>query len=176
MTAMGYTEKGVYIPLEDPSKTVVFVPSQPLTRIPTAENLENLTFLENPKGLVILPPGLGLADLIRRQLGAQFKELGLEKLSIRLPRVLIEDLEIAQDFDMQVDRNFVRFKLRESVYSQLCSRLRESTKISSSLGCPICSAMACIIAQVSEKPVLFEENLFKEDGRTVVSSYRILEA
>ncbi len=174
MTALGYTEKAVYIPSENQDTTRIFVPSKPLTRIPRPESLEKETFTRNPDGLVIFPPGLELANLIGRQLG-EFKGLGLGKLGIRLPKLLIEDLEIVEDFDMQVDGSIVRFKLVKSIYSELCKKLRGSTSIRS-LGCPICSAIACILAQASGKPIAFEEDTFSDDGRTVVSTYRILGA
>ncbi len=116
-----------------------------------------------------------MARLIERQLGVEFKGLGLEKISIRLSKLLIEDLEIVEDFDMQVDGDLVRFKFVKSVYSDLCRNLRVSTRFWSSLGCPISSALACIVAQASGKPVAFEEEKFSEDWRTIVSSYRILE-
>jgi hypothetical protein len=176
MRVLGYTEKGVYIPSAKPGKTVVFVPSHPLTSIPSADSFENETFVKNPDGMVILPPGLELAHLIERQLGVEFSVLGLEKLSNRLPKLLIESLEIAQDFDMRVDGNIVHFNFLESIYSEFCNKLWVSTRVCSSLGCPICSAMACIVAQASGKPVSIEEDTLSEDGRSMSSSHRILGA
>jgi len=175
MTTLGYTEKGVYLPSGNSDNTIIFVPSQSLARVPSFQSVEKETFVKNPDGMVILPPGLELARLIERQLGVEFKGLGLEKISIRLSKLLIEDLEIVEDFDMQVDGDLVRFKFVKSVYSDLCRNLRGSTRFWSSLGCPISSAMACIVAQASGKPVAFEEEKFSEDWRTIVSSYRILE-
>jgi hypothetical protein len=176
MTALGCTEKGVYIPTGNPDKTVVFVPSRPLTSLPRAETIAKETLAKDPNGLIILPPGYALANLIEDQLGVEFKQLPLEKLSGRLSKLLIEDLEVVQDFDMQVDRDIVRFKLVESIYSELCSQLRATTRLSFSLGCPICSAMACIVAQSYGKPVALEESMSSEDGRTILSSCRILGA
>jgi hypothetical protein len=175
MGSLGYTEKGVYLPSGN-GQTTVFVPSQPLTRIPEARSIEKKTFVDNPNGMVIPPPGLALANLIERQLGVGFKQLSLKKLSSRLPKLLIEDLEIAQDFEMHVEGNIVRFKFVESVYSELCNELQRSTRVCSSLGCPISSAMACIVAEASGKPIAFEEDIPSENGRTMVSSCRILGA
>jgi hypothetical protein len=176
MTALGYTEKGIYVPSGNPEKAVVFVPSQPLSKVPRPEEVENDTFVGNPRGVVMVPPGLALANLIERELGVEFRKAGLENLSRQLPKLLIEDLEMVQDFDMRIDGNMVRFKFVESIYSDFCSRLRESTRVCSSLGCPFCSAMACIVAQASGKPVVFENDIFFKDRRTFESSYRILEA
>lgn len=176
MNAMGYTEKGIYIPTADSEKAVVFVPRQPGTRIPTRPEIGDDVILSNPKGVVMMPPGLHLANLIERELGTEFRKIGLNDLSRRLPKTLIEDLEIVRDFDMRVDGNMVRFRFVDSVYSGFCNGLRGRTGICSSLGCPICSAMACIVAEASGKPVVFEKDEFSDDGKMLESSCRMLEA
>ena len=76
---LGYHEKGVYIPVGNPEKVVVFVPSGPFDRIPRPEEIGDSTFLENPKGMVMAPPGLALATLIAKEL-AHFEKLSLEDL------------------------------------------------------------------------------------------------
>ena len=176
MVDLGYTEKGVYIPAGNPGKAVVFVPSEPFTRIPEAREIEHQTFIKDPKGIAMIPPGLALADLIERGLGVNLSKCSLETLRKRLPKVLIEDLEMAEGFEMQIDGNDVRFKFVESIYKDFCNQLRGSTKVSCSLGCPICSAMACVLTTATGKPVSFEEDKYSPDGRTLESSYRILEA
>jgi len=176
MVDLGYTEKGVYIPAGNPEKAVVFVPSEPFTRIPKAREIEHQTFIKNPKGIAMIPPGLALANLIERGLGVNLSKCALETLRDRLPKLLIEDLEMVQDFEMQIDGNNVRFKFVESIYRDFCNQLRGSTRVSCALGCPICSAMACILTMTTGKPVSFEEDKYSTDGRILESSYRILEA
>jgi hypothetical protein len=176
MADLGYTEKGVYMAAETPEKAVVFIPAEPLTRVPRLQEIEKQTFTTDPKGITMVPPGLTLANLIERELGVEFRGCDLKTLSKRLPKLLIEGLEMVKDFEMQVDGNNVRFKIVESVYSDFCKQLRESTMVCSSLGCPICSALACVIAMASGKPVSFEKDAFSADGRTIESFYRILEA
>jgi len=176
MTSLGYVEKGVYIPAGNPERAVVFVPSEPFTRIPKAREIEDQTFIRNPKGIAMIPPGLALATMIEKHLGVNFSKCSLETLRERLPKLLVEDLEMMQDFDMQVDGNLVCFKFVESIYSGFCNQLRGSTRVTCALGCPICSAMACMLAIASGKPVSFEEDKFSADGKVLESSYRILEA
>ena len=175
ITDLGYSEKGIYIPASNPEKTVVFIPSQPLKTIPKAEEIERQTFVKDPNGIVMVPPGLELANLFERELGVQLSKCSLETLSERLPKLLIEDLEMVQDVQMQVDGNNVHFTFVESIYSDFCMALSASTKVCSSLGCPICSAMACVLAQATGKPIAFEKDYFSPDKRAVESSYRILE-
>jgi hypothetical protein len=172
--SLGYTQKGVYIPLHNPEKTVAFISAQANSRLPATEQLEGQTFVKDPDGIAMVPPGLSLANLFERELGVKFTETSLQDLAEKLPKLLVDDLEMVQDCEVKIDGNNVRFKFVESVYSEFCSLLRGSTKVCSSLGCPMCSAMACVLAQVSGKPVEFDKDNYSTDGKTVVSSYHIL--
>jgi hypothetical protein len=174
ITGLGYNEKGIYIPVGNPQKTVVFVSSHPLKEIPKAGQIENQTFVKDPEGITIVPPGMALANLFEKELGVKFNEWSLEKMTERLPKLLIEDLEMVQDCTIKIDGERVSFRFVESVFSEFCGLLKESTKVCSSLGCPMCSAMACMLAQVTHRPVRFDEDKYTVDGTTIESSYRLL--
>ena len=176
MLSLGYMEKGMYIPGGNPDRAIVFIPAEPFSRIPNASEIEGQTFVKEPKGLAMVPPGLSLAELIEKELGVPLKNCSLQDLRLRLPKLLIEDMEMVRDFDMQVDGDMVRFKFVESIYSGFCGKLRGSTKVSCSMGCPICSAMACLLAIETGRPVSFEEDKYSPDAKTIESTYRILEA
>jgi hypothetical protein len=174
ITGLGYNEKGIYIPVGNPEKTVVFVSSQPLKEIPKAEEIEKRTFVKNPEGITIVPPGMALANLFEKELGVKFSEWSLEKMAERLPKLLIEDLEMVQDCTVKIDVDRVSFRFVEPVFSEFCGELKGTTKVCSSLGCPMCSAIACILAQVTHRPVKFDEDKYTVDGGTVESSYLLL--
>jgi len=174
VTSLGYTQKGVYMPVSNPDKAVAFIPSQPLKEIPEIELAEKQTFVKDPEGIVVVPPGLALANHFERELGVKFTDWSLQQMSERLPRLLIEDLELVRDCTIDINGDHVTFKFVESVYSDFCAKLREDTKICGSLGCPMCSAMACVLAQVSHRPVEFDKHKYSPDGSTVESSYHIL--
>jgi hypothetical protein len=176
ITGLGYNEKGIYIPVNNPEKAVVFVPSKPLKEIPTAEQIEKQTFVKNPEGIAIVPPGMALANLFEKELGVKFTDWSLEKMTERLPKLLIEDLEMVQDCTITKEGDRVSFKFVESVFSEFCGLLKGSTKVCGSLGCPMCSAMACVLAQVTHRPVKFDEDRYTADGGTVESSYLLLSA
>jgi len=174
ITGLGYTEKGVYMPVNNREKAVVFIPSQPLKKIPKIELDEKQTFVKDPEGIAVVPPGLALANLFERELRVRFTDWSLQQMSERLPRLLIEDLELVKDCTIDINGDHVTFRFVESVYSDFCGKLREGTKVCSSLGCPMCSAMACVLAQVSHRPVEFDKDKYSRDGSTVESSYHIL--
>jgi len=174
ITSLGYTQKGVYIPVDNAEKAVVFIPAQPLKKIPNLDLVGKQTFLKDPEGIAMVPPGLALANLFERELKVKFSDWSLEKMAEQLPKLLIENLEMVQDCTIKIDGDKVNFTFVESVYSEFCNKLRSTTKVCSSLGCPMCSAMACVLAEVTHRPVEFDKDKYTTDGGTVESSYHIL--
>jgi hypothetical protein len=174
ITSLGYTQRGVYIPVGNAEKAVVFIPAQPLKKVPNLDLVGKQTFLKDPEGIAMVPPGLALANLFERELKVKFSDWSLEKMVEQLPRLLIEDLEMVQDCTIKIDGDKVNFTFVESVYSEFCNKLRSTTKVCSSLGCPMCSAMACVLAEVTHRPVEFDKDKYTTDGGTVESSYHLL--
>ena len=173
MVGMGYGEKGVYVPAKDLEKVAVFVPSEPFSYIPDESDIKDEMFLSNPHGLLVPPPGLALAALIQNKLGFKLKNCGVEALIEALPKVLVEDLEIAKDVEIEVDQNAVRFKLYDSIYSDFCSEVRETSR-RCGLGCPMCSALASILAIATGKVVSYEEDKMSDDHKVTESVYRLI--
>jgi len=174
MMGMGYREKGVYIQAHDSDKAVVFVPSEPFSMIPQLSGFEqDRTFLSDPAGLLVPPPGLALAGLIEKKLGFKLRNCGLETLVEALPKVLVEDLEIVKDVEIEVKEDSVHFKLYDSIYADFCAEVRDTSR-RCGLGCPMCSALASILAIATGKPVLYEEDRVSEDTRLTESVYQLI--
>jgi hypothetical protein len=173
LVGIGYSEKGVYLPAGE-EKAVVFVPSEPFSMIPQETSIvEGKTFIENPRGMFVVPPGLALASLIEKKLGFTLKNSGVERVLRALPKVLVEDLEIVRDVEVEVKGDRIDFKLVDSIYADFCRQIRDTSR-RCGLGCPMCSALACILAVASGKPVIFEEDELSPDKRTTYSSYELL--
>ncbi|MGA8857566.1 MAG: hypothetical protein WB643_10420 [Candidatus Bathyarchaeia archaeon] len=168
---MGYQEKGVYLPGKD--QAVVFVPSEPFSMIPQVSEVGDRTFLKDPEGLILPPPGLALAGLIEKKLGFNLKNCGVEALAEALPKVLVEDLEIVRDVEIEVRGGTVRFKLYDSIYADFCAEIRETSR-RCGLGCPMCSALASILTIATGKPVLYEEDKMSDDKKITESIYRLI--
>jgi hypothetical protein len=172
LIGIGYREKGVYIPTE--KEAVVFVPSEPFSRLPAGiAALHETTFVKDPLGMVVVPPGLALANLIEKKLGFNLKNCGVETVVRALPKVLVEDLEIVRDVEIEVRGDKIDFKLIDSIYSDFCREIRDTSR-RCGLGCPMCSALACVLAEATGKPVLFEEDELNTEKGTTISSYEIL--
>ena len=167
----GYKEKGVYVRAGDSDRTVVFVPREPFSMIPQVSDREDRTFLSDPNGLLIPPPGVALADLIEKRLGFKLVNCGLEPLVEALPKVLVEGLEIVTDVEIEVDKDLVRFKLFDSIYGDFCSEVHDSSR-RCGLGCPMHSALASILAVATGRPVLCQDETVHD--RVTESTYELL--
>ena len=90
-----------------------------------------------------------------------------------LPKVLVEDLEIVKDVEIEVKEDSVRFKLYDSIYADFCAEVRDTSR-RCGLGCPMCSALASILAIATGKPVLYEEDKMSDDRRITESIYQVI--
>jgi hypothetical protein len=131
------------------------------------------TVLADPAGLIVSPPGLALAALIEKKLGFKLKDCGIEALVEALPKVLVENLEIVRDVEIEVKDLTVKFTLYDSIYADFCSEVRESSR-RCGLGCPMCSALASILAIATGDSILYEDDSISEDKRLTESTYRIV--
>jgi len=179
ITELDFKGKAVYLPpkyLKDFKSGMLYILKKQEVKIPTVEEIsEEKTFLRNPNGLCIVPPGLSLTNLFEKELGQDFIRADLHFLQNNLPRILIENLEIVQDVEINIEGNRVQVKLVDSVYSDLCKETRKFSNICSSIGCPLCSSIACALSRTTGKPVIIEENECSEDGKIINVQYRILE-
>ena len=199
LTELGYEGKAVYLPpkyLKDPETSKVYIPKNKNTRLPTPEEIqqkEDKTFLKNPEASLITPPGISLSKLLEQTLGTSFTKVKLENLQKNLSKLFIEDLEIAENLEIQTKPSIadkkltdsvsliqskndtIQIKITNSIYDGVCKEARKLTHICGSIGCPICSAIACAIAKASGKPVTIEKTESTEDGKVIEAYYRIIE-
>ena len=170
--------KGIYLPpryFNKPKDGIVFIPLEKVTIIPPAEKvLEERVFIKDPDGMCLTPPGLGLANLFEEELKTDFSKVDLNYLKSNLPKLLTEGLEIAEYFEMTTQNDVIHVKMTGSVYGELCREVR-NLQNASSLGCPICSSIACILTRVTGKPITIESNNQSADGKTIETYYRIVE-
>jgi len=199
LTELGYQGKAVYLPpkyLKDPETSKVYIPKNKNTRLPTPEEIqqqEDKTFLKNPEAALITPLGLSLSKLFEKTLGTTFTKVDLEYLQQNLPKLFIEDLEIAENLEIQIKpaklaqkvadsvstiqlkNDTIQVKITNSIYDGVCKEARSLTHICGSIGCPLCSAIACALTKATGKPIVMETLQTSEDGKIIEATYRVLE-
>jgi len=154
---------------------MVFIPAKNEVAIPSVDEIAGgKVFLENRQGVCLLSPGYGLMKLFEKELGVDFTKVDVGYLQKNLPRLLVEDLEVVEDFSMNVDGEFVEVRMVGGIYQDLCREVKKLTNVCLHMGCPICSAIGCVLAKVTGKPVVFERDKLSSDDIEIKARYRIV--
>ena len=199
LAELKYQGKGVYLPpeyLKDSETSRIFIPKNKNTDLPPPEKIlqqNDKIFLTNPEAMLVIPPGLSLSRLFEKTLGTSFAKVDLEYLQQNLPKLFIENLEIAEDLEIQTNYDqtskkmtkrvsllktkydAIQVKITNSVYKDTCRETRKLSRIHDAIGCPICSAIACALAKATGKPLIIENTEMTEDGKTIEAKFQLLE-
>jgi len=179
ITDLNYRGKAIYLPPKYPRSLksgTVFIPSEKELVVPPAEEVaKEKVFLENPRGICLTPPGLGLVNLYEKELRKEFAKVDLRYLQNNLPKLFIEDLEIAEGLEISNEGNMIQVKITGSIYKNSCEEARKLSNVCNSLGCPLCSSIAIVLARATGKPIIIEKTQPFEDDKTIEAYYRIIE-
>jgi hypothetical protein len=172
--------KGVYLPpkyLKDFESSLTFISSTSNQTLPTPEEVdEEKLYSKNPKGIFLTPPGLALSKLFEKQLGTSFTRTDLRFIQEKLPKLLIEDMEIAEDTEVKTENSTVTIEITNHIFKELCEETQKMQRTHMSVGCPLSSALACALAKATGKPITIEKEEQSEDGKTTTIQYHMLEA
>lgn len=156
----GLSSKGVYLSpkyLKDYNSSLVFIPFKEDQTVPKPEEVdEEKPFSENPKGIFLTPPSYELSKLMEKRLETSFTRLSLDELLMKLPKLLVEDLEIAQDVDAHVQGDVVTLEITDNSLQSFCDETRKLPELHEAVGCLLSSAVACALAKSTGKPVKIE--------------------
>ncbi|NWF87755.1 hypothetical protein HXY32_08125, partial [Candidatus Bathyarchaeota archaeon] len=168
--------KEVYLPeyLKGLKEPVVFI-SADTGGMPSIEELAKSKFLlENPNGICIAPPGLGLLTQFEKELRKDITKLQLSELCESLPPIIVENLQLAKELELTTEDNQVSLRLLDSTYKNLYTA-EEKLKSIHYLGCPIISAIACTIAKVTGKMITIQKDSISPDGQTIEVWYSLIQ-
>lgn len=181
-----YEGRGLYVPpypkraylpehLKGLKETFVFISAgSDSSSLPVEEMATGKFMTQNPKGMLFIPPGLGLMEQLEKSSRTDFTKMSLEDLCASLPQLIMENFQLAKETDMRTDNGQVYLKTIDSIYTALYLDVKlKSVKL---LGCPLASAVACAIAKATGKPVSIQKISTSPDGRTVEVSYKLVEA
>ena len=173
---LNYKGNPVYLPpkyFENPEATKIYIPKQKEAGLPKPEEIqrnESRLFVKNSEGILLTPPGAELTKLFERTLETSFTKLDLKSLEQNLPKLFVEDLEIAENLEFQMKEDSIHLTITNSIYKDLTNLPHVLDKI----GGPICSAIACAITKAAGKPVIIEKIEISEDGKTTDAKFRLL--
>jgi len=196
---LGYKGDATYLPpkyFTDPEATRICVSKYKYASLPTPEQIqpfENQPLARTAQGLLLTPPGFELSKLLEKSLGKSFIKTDLESLQQNLPKIFIEDLEIAENLELQAENDTskpqkgntasltpvrnttVHAIITKPIIRNTLKEAEETSQITSSILCPLCSAIAIAIAKATGKPVRITKTRSSEDGNAIDVAYEIVE-
>jgi hypothetical protein len=173
--------KGIYLPpryLRDFESSLVFVPSTRSEGLPRPEEVqEDRLYFALPwlRGIFLTPPGLALCKLFESKMGSSFTKVDLEFVRENLPRLLVEEMEIAEDVEVETGEGTVTVRITNHVFQEVCEETAKLKMVHLLVGCPLSSAIACALAKATGKPVVIRDEERTADGKTTNISFTILE-
>ena len=188
---LGYRGKAIYLPpkyLKDPETSKAYLPKRPEEKSPEPNLIlkhENQLFLNNPEGILFTPPGAQLTRLFEKRLDISFTQANLQYIKQNLPKLLIEDLEIAEDLEIEIkpskfstekigtNYGTVHVRITNSIFKNMLKENPKLSQIYNTIGTPICSAIACALTKVTGRPLIIEDIQSYEDSNTIEVTYKI---
>lgn len=132
---------------------------------------------EIPNGneaLFFIPPGAELTNLFQEALGIRFTKVDLEYIKRNLAKVF-EDLEIAKELKIEGGKDSFRVAMKDSIFDDVYKEALKRPEMFRPSGSPLSSAIACILAKVTGKPIVIDRDRISDDGRMIVLEYSSLE-
>jgi hypothetical protein len=194
-----YKGDATYLPpkyFAHPGTTKIYVSKRKDASLPAPEEIqkyENQPVARTTQGLLLTPPGTQMSRLLEKSLGTSFIVMDLESLQRKLPKHFIENLEIAENLEIQVENNktgkktdgttsplpmkntSIHAKITKPIYEIIFKQTEDSQQSNALIGCPISSAIAIAIAKAAGKPVRITDLKSSEDGNILEASYEIIE-
>jgi hypothetical protein len=172
------SERGVYLPpknLRNCDSSLVFVPKTSKTSLPTSEQINEKNFYNEKTGAFVTPPGSSLSRLFEREQGFSFTKTNLKQVQNKLPKILIENLELAQNTEISIQGNTVIVEITGSVLDEICLQTNSQPRTHEQMGCLLSSAIACVLAKSAGKPVTIQSETRNQESKITKIEYRILE-
>lgn len=157
--------KGIYLPPKyhkDLETSVVYIPSKVGHVVPDPKDTDEA----QSKDLFLTPPGLALSKLFEKESRMQFTKAGFDRLRERLPKVFVEDLGIAENLSISKERDMITVEITNHVFSEICRETKKLQKTHLLTGCPLCSAIACLLAETTGSPIAIESENPSQDGKS----------
>jgi len=181
MEELDYKGKAIYLPpkyLKNLEENKAYIPKNEEEKLPSPERIQekqNLLFLENPKGILLTPPGSELTKLFEKTLGTNFTRVDLKYVELNMPKLFIENLEIAQNLEIKTENNKIHVKIENTNFQELTEETKKLSTLYNSLGCPLTSAIASTLAKATGKPITIEKQQTNTKEKAIEIEYRLLE-
>lgn len=163
--------KGIYMTSSHAGTTKVFIPTNnsDLSKAYRESNDIMKVSVSGMDGIFITPSGYGLLTYAK-SLGATFTDVGLED---EITDVLVNGTELASRVEVKRNADSVCVRTYGLADPLMCKTIRQKGQTTCcQVGCPICSFVACMVAEGTGKPAMISE--VKPDGKALDITYKLL--
>ena len=122
----------------------------------------------------IIAPGNDLLKLFEETLGKRFAGAGYSFFERAIPRLIEDDFELAQKVEIETLKDSVKIRLKNPIDPTLFVKAEEQHTTVESIGLPMTSAMACALANSTQKPVVIKGHRIDDEGKKVEIAYAML--
>lgn len=106
------------------------------------------------RGILLKPIGFSLVKLFEKRTHINFSMTNLSGLAELLYHVLVEECKLITDIYIEILSNRIFVQLVDSLFLDISWKLHiESPKILTQIGCPLSSAIGCIISKITGSTV-----------------------
>ncbi len=169
--------KGIYLPqrlIKDSETSLIFIPSKLSKNIPSLEKINKDVYSKTLDGVFLTPLGLDLSKMFEKELQKPFTRPDLYYLQNNFPKI-IKKFEIAENVNITIEKNIVVVEYINQIFKEICNDTKNLNTGRNFIGCPLCSAFACILSKITCKPIMIEKEEQSQDGRVTTTQYRILD-
>jgi len=163
----------IYFENPDTSKVYIAKTGNAIPKTRPIQVEENRTFSINQEGLLVDAPGAGLNKLFEKALGTRFAKVDLAYLQQKLPKLLVEDFEIAEECELMTDGDTICVTLNNCIMKTALDEKTDQPLLPG-LGSPIASAIACALAKATGMSVNIASEHQTSDLKGVVLQYQLL--
>jgi hypothetical protein len=176
----GMSLTGIYLPprnLKNVDSSLVIIPQKTKITLPSPDEItDSLTTNRSElEGVLIVPPGAALCRLFEHELNASFAKLDLKQLQVKLPKLLVEDMELAENAEIQIQGTTVILEISGSILDEICRQTDSQPRTHKQVGCLLSSAIACALAKAAGKPVIIQNETRNQETKTTHIEYQMLE-
>jgi hypothetical protein len=178
---LNFQGPAIYLPPEyfsNPNTTKAYIPRGVNSGLPDPKRLEeqgDQLFSTHYDGILLTPPGAEIARLFEESLGTSFTQADLASLTQKLPKIVVEDLEIARSMELKVQANRVLVRMAHTAFPDFSLPPYQPENTTGSLGSHLSGAVACALAKTTGKPVIIHRQHADTEGETIEVEYHLLE-
>lgn len=168
--------KGIYMPTVNSGSPGIFLPltndlSSRILPSNTIDTVDNtcITLNNGKNGIILSPPGYGIFQYYQH-IGGSITSDGIAN---EISDAIENSLELADKVSVNIHKDQVKVTMRNIVNHELCTSIRrEDPAICVQTGCPVCSAVGCMIVSGMNRMAYVER--VSVDGTTVEIVFRLI--